>query len=117
MPHLIVCSSVREVRVGAWNQGLIKEPWKSAACWLAPSNLLSLLAYSMKDHHCTRKCTTDLPTGQSGGGIFSIEVPSSKMTLIFVKLTLKTSQHSWSLLTGRNPVPWRTRDQVVSLSE
>lgn len=31
---------------------------------------------------------------QSGVGIFSIEVPSSKMTLTFVKLTLKTSQCS-----------------------
>ena len=36
------------------------------------------------------KCTIELPTGQSGGGIFSVEVPSSKMTpkLCKVDITL-----------------------------
>jgi hypothetical protein len=31
-----------------------------------------------------------MPTGQDDGGIFSIEVPSSYMTLACVKLTNKT---------------------------
>ncbi|XP_075801350.1 pumilio homolog 1 isoform X9 [Microtus pennsylvanicus] len=70
--------------------------WRNAACWLG---LLSLIAYSTQDHlpaqgwyqpqwagsslisHQSTKCITVLLTGQSGGGIFSIEVPSSKITL------------------------------------
>lgn len=35
----------------------------------------------------SRKCTIGLSIGQYGGGIFSTEVPSSKMILAFVKLT------------------------------
>lgn len=38
-------------------------------------------------NHSSRKCTIDLPTGQSGGNIFSVEVLSSKMTVVYVKLT------------------------------
>jgi hypothetical protein len=52
-------------------------------------------------------------TAQLGGGIFSIEVSSTIMSLT-CKVDVKTSQCNWSLLTGRNPVPWRGRDLVVS---
>jgi hypothetical protein len=36
--------------------------------------------------HESRKYTIDLPIGQSGRGIFSIGVPTSHMTLIYIKL-------------------------------
>ena len=71
------------------------------------SSLLNLLSQTTKDclprggtacpqwagpfhsNHQSRKCTTGLPTGQSGGDIFSIEVPSSQMTLACVSLVLR----------------------------
>ena len=40
--------------------------------------------------HKSRKCTTDLPTGQSGGGNPSVEVPSSQMTIACVVYKNKT---------------------------
>lgn len=51
-----------------------------------------------------------LPTGQSEGGIFSAEVPSSQMTPTWVKLTGKkpkhrrcVSQNTWTLLSTWGP--------------
>lgn len=38
-------------------------------------------------NHQSRKCTTDLPTDQFDRNPFSVEVPSFKMTVIYVKLT------------------------------
>lgn len=43
-------------------------------------------------NHQSRKCTTGLPTGHSGGSIFSIEVPSSK-TPYLVSSKYKSSRH------------------------
>ena len=33
-----------------WRQELIQRPWRSAAYWLAPYGLLSLLSYTTQDH-------------------------------------------------------------------
>lgn len=77
------------------------------------TGLLLLLSYCSQDHQpkgvisyselatppyqsSSRKCIPGLPTGQSGGSIFSIDVPSSRMTLTYVKLTrilASTSSH------------------------
>lgn len=35
---------------------------------------------------------TDLPVGQSEGSIFSIEAPSSKMTLVCLKMKKQTNE-------------------------
>ena len=80
---------------------------EGAAYWLIPQGLLSLLSYSVWDHqprdHQPRdaaayslgppavitnpeKSTIGLPAGHSGGGVFSVEVFSSQMTLSCVRL-------------------------------
>jgi hypothetical protein len=38
-------------RVGTWMQEPIQRPWRSAAYWLAPPGLLSLLFYRNEDYH------------------------------------------------------------------
>lgn len=38
-------------------------------------------------NRCLRKCPTDNPTGKFGRTVFSVEAPSSKVTLHHVKLT------------------------------
>lgn len=43
-----------------------------------------------------RQCPTDLPLGQSGGDYSSSEVPSSRLTLVCVKLA---KNHAHSLRT------------------
>lgn len=53
--------------------------------WAGPSH---------NSHHQSRKCPTDVPTGQPDGGIFSIEVSSSLDALACVKLT------------KHQPAPW-----------
>lgn len=70
---------------------------------LSPVACLNLLSYATQGwhhplwvrpiqvNHQLRKCTTDLPTGQSSGQIFSTEVPSSRMML--ARATLSSSQH------------------------
>lgn len=72
-----------------------------AAYLLAPSDLLSLISYTTEDHQPhgdnshssrpvnqkSRKCLTTLPTCQSTGDFFSLEVPSSLMALTHAKLT------------------------------
>ena len=44
----------REIRAGTqegtWRQELKQRPWRSAAYWLAPPGLLSLLSYTPWDH-------------------------------------------------------------------
>jgi hypothetical protein len=75
--------------------------WKSDAYCLAPHGLLSLLSYTTQDlqtrtgtTYCElgspvpviKKITIDLCTGQSSGGILSVEVVLSKMALTGVKL-------------------------------
>ena len=37
--------------MGIWRQEWMQRPWKSAAYWLVPHTLLSLLSYGIKDHH------------------------------------------------------------------
>lgn len=70
--------------------------------WLIPQGLLGLLSYSVWDHQPRdaaayslgplavimnqEKSTIGLPAGQSGGGVFSVDVFSSQMTLSRVRL-------------------------------
>ena len=114
---LSVCFHIAEaskIRTGAgagqgpggktWSRGRGEGP----TYWLALHGLVNLLSYSTQDHlpwdgttlkelggpsHVNYKSrstpTTGLPTGQSGRGIFLVEVPSSKRTLVCVKLTEK----------------------------
>ena len=64
-----------------------------SACFLIAPRSTSLVvaqptvAGSSHVNHQCNKCYTDLPRGQSGGGTFSIGLPSSKMALAGVKLT------------------------------
>lgn len=99
-----------EVRIGTKGRNLEAEieaeaMENNAAHWIVPRALLSLLAYVLKDHHPrdgttlgelgpstpiihqSRKCTTDMPTGQSGESIFSIGIPSSQIILVYIRLT------------------------------
>lgn len=76
--------SGQEVKVG--NEA---KPWKDAAYWLSPSDLLSLLSYTpscpgmalptvtttSQTHHQSRKCLT----GQSNGGISQLSFPLDMM--------------------------------------
>ena len=39
-----------------------------------------------------RKCPTNLAIGQSDGGIFSVEAPSTQLTIAFIKFT-EVNQH------------------------
>ena len=78
-------------------QELEAETWspepKRAAYSLAPQGFLSLLSYTLQDsspkvstaHQPAIHCV--LLTGQLGGDSFSIEIPSSKVTLACVELT------------------------------
>ena len=91
-------SHTREVRAGTCRQELKQRPWKDAAYCLALHCWLSYLLYTALDHlprggtaHSglhpptpiinQEKALTDLPISQSDGGIFSIDVLASKMTL------------------------------------
>lgn len=89
--------SLGEVRARTWRQEWKQRPPRSAAYWLAPHSMLSLLSYSSQDqpwchlpcagpshinpYQSHRKCIPGLPTGQSGGGIFTVGVSSSHLTL------------------------------------
>lgn len=87
------------------------ELWQSIVCCLVPSGLLSScsvwpvpLCLGMAPPHGTcsyirkikqsRKCPTDMPTGQADEGNPCNEVPSSQMTLRCSKLMVKTDQHT-----------------------
>ena len=82
-----IWKSLLSVIQGSQGKNTRQSPWKHAACWLAQS-----VSYTNQDHpqwakhahvyHQSRKCTTGLPTGQSGGDIFS-----SQMVLACSKLT------------------------------
>lgn len=62
-------------------------------CSLSYSSLLSLFSYTPRatmgwaiPQQTSRNCSIALSTGQSYGGIFSVEVPPSQITLVCVKL-------------------------------
>ena len=81
-------------------QELKQKAWKNTAYWLDFHDLVSLLTYTTLGHWATgsgvapshinyssRKWPTDLPTGNLDEDIFSIESPSSHMTLAYIKLS------------------------------
>lgn len=82
----------------------MQSPWRSIAYWLVLRGLLSFLSYRLRmtrigvvspptvdwalpHQSLIKKIHIGLPTGLSYKGIFSIETPSSQMTLTYVKLT------------------------------
>ena len=80
----------------------MQRPWKSATYCLAPYGLLNLLSYRTQDlqgwyyphwaeispmDHQLRKCPIGLPTDLYYGSIFSIDVSSYLITLVYIKLT------------------------------
>ena len=99
-PHY--SSSSKQVRqelewVGTWGQKLIQRSWRSAGYWLAPCGLLSLISNRSLNHQpmsssayhdqpSIKRMHHRLPTGQSGS-IFSVEGPSSQMTVACIILT------------------------------
>ena len=65
----------------------MERPWRDAAYWLAPSDLLGLLSYrNVLGPPLSVTNTSGLCIVQSYR-IFLNEVPSSQMTLAYVKLT------------------------------
>jgi hypothetical protein len=80
-------------------------PWRSAAGWLALHSLLTLLSYTIQKHlprvvlppmdlalthkSQSRQYPIGMLTFKSDKGIFSTEVPSSRITLACVKLNKK----------------------------
>jgi hypothetical protein len=64
-------------------------------CWhpfLQNPGLPAQVGWALPHQSLTTKLPIGLPTGQSDGGIFSIKVLSSQMTLICVTITLCISQ-------------------------
>jgi hypothetical protein len=88
----------------------MQKPWRGAVYWLAPHGLLRLLSYRTQNHQprggTTHKGLGPPPstTNEEGalqtcsqpgsyGGIFSIDAPSSLMTVAYVELILNQSGH------------------------
>lgn len=85
------------LEAGTWKWELKQRPWRHATYWLAPHGPLSLFSYTTRNHlhrggtaHCglgplyqslIRKMPHRVPVSRLVGGIFSVEVPSSQMTL------------------------------------
>ena len=46
-----------QIRAGTWRQELVLKPWGSAAYWLAPYGLLSLLSYRTQGYEPRDICT------------------------------------------------------------
>ena len=78
----------------------MQRPWRDAAYWLAPHDLLSLFVYRTQDHlptggpiynrlgplqHSHQSHLKICLTAESHGGIFSVEVPALQMTLACIK--------------------------------
>lgn len=91
-------------RLGKARQELKQRPGRSDAYWITQEGLLSLLSYSIQEQksrdgitHSQLSPPTSIISQESillvslVGDIFSIEIPSSKMTLVPGKLT-ETSQ-------------------------
>lgn len=60
------------------------------ACLLVaprPTQATPAVSWALSHQSSIKKCSTGLPTDLSSGGVFSIEVSTSQMTLAFVKLT------------------------------
>lgn len=120
MFHLTVFASSKAVTAGSCWHWLIRKsqgvlllglvPVVCSACTQNHLHMVVPLTSIVKQENVSQAFPH---TAQSGGGIFSIEVSSTIMSLT-CKVDIKTSQCNWSLLTGRNPVPWRGRDLVVS---
>lgn len=95
---------------GTWRQKQMQKPQRTTAYWLALPGLLTLPSYSTRPGvvpptiiplqsvttaaavadlmtKCTIVLPTGLPTGQDGRNVFSRGVPSSQMTLSWVRLT------------------------------
>lgn len=96
-------------KLGNSRQELGQRPWRSAAYRLASHGLLSLLSYGTEDllrrwstAHSglgpptaiinTKNVPMDMLTGQPNSGSSSAERPSSRLTLVCVKLT-EGNQH------------------------
>lgn len=100
-------TSWREVMPGTWRPELRQRSWKSAAYCLVPMaystrfvrELRSLCRERVQSAVCwalppqSRSCSSALPAGQSDRGLFSLQFPSSQMTLACVKLE-KTNQYT-----------------------
>lgn len=94
---------------GSQGRNLFKQRlWRKCAHRLASSGFLGyVLRTTCSDVvlltvGLTRSCQSSVkPTGQSDGGNSFTEVPSSQMTLVYVKLT-KTNHHMW--LAGLSPI-------------
>lgn len=88
----------------------MQKPWKVAVYWLILHGFLSLLSFSTQNHqprgstgHSFLSPPASIvslenvphicPQVNFGGGIFSIEVPSSQMRLTCIKLTKNQSGH------------------------
>ena len=80
----------------------MQRPWKGAVYWLAFHGFSACLLMKTQDHQprgitshmrnilhqsLIKKIPTDCPTTQSYGNTFSIEDPSSQMTIACVKST------------------------------
>lgn len=104
--------------IQTWKVKPKPRPPRSAAYWLAPSGLLSLLSYTIRTTcpgvslspgcwippsaiNNQENAPTDLSTWHCHGGLSSAEVASSKMTLACIRLTKqnKTKLTSIVILT------------------
>jgi hypothetical protein len=110
--------SLKEVRTGSWRQELTQRPWRGVAYWLASHGLRSLLFYTTQNHQLRdgpthkglgpphqsliKKMPYRLATAQSYGGIFSIEVSSSQMTIVAcIKFDINLASTSGIAIEGR----------------
>lgn len=96
----------QELRAEVWRQEQMRRPSRNAAYWLIHRGLLSLISLNMQKHQA-RGCTTHLagpshinhqflkntlqtcPQANLTEAFFSVVVPSSQITLAYIKLTLE----------------------------
>jgi hypothetical protein len=81
--HLRACNlscreAEQELKAGTWRQDLIQSLWKTAASWLAPPGLLSLVSVYTGNYHSglgaptqSRQCPTEGPRGAYSGSHLS----------------------------------------------
>lgn len=100
----------RDKKAGTRRRALKQTSWSNVASWLDPRSLVHLLSSNTQNTclgchhppwaepsfvtHQLRKCSADLYRGQSGSGIFSIEVLSS-----LLRADIKTSQHRLGIVS------------------
>jgi hypothetical protein len=116
LPFIQGRKSGQELQAGAWRQELKQRPWRNIAFWLAPHGLITTQDYLLggggtahsglglptltinnnnndNHHHHHHHVSTELHTGKSNVGNFSITIPSYETCWSLCQVE-KTNQHN-----------------------